>query len=178
MEVNFNDFRTIDILVNQDKDIAIFPLSRTKGPVELANGKVIDYSYHTAYYPIELKYPYPIEQLAEKIKEGIEEWDKHPCYEDEFGKNSTYEAKYYGETSFKKAIKGKRYIQLGWDSILRKYIILFIPLKRGHAYMGMDRIKLSDDADWIDFAEAVMRYADIDITTLKGYKAHKNSLNL
>lgn len=70
---DFNSYRSIIILVNTQKDVVIFPQSKTEDPVELADGSIIEFSYQVAYCPIELKYPYSSAELAEKIKFGIEQ---------------------------------------------------------------------------------------------------------
>lgn len=66
MKVNYEDFRTIIILVDQQKNIVIFPMSKTDYPIELADGTMIEYLYLPAYYPIELNYPYTATELAKK----------------------------------------------------------------------------------------------------------------
>ena len=166
------------MLIDQEKNIVIFPLSKCKKPVELADGTVETGAYLTAYYPIEVSYPYTAEVLAEKIKYGIEQWDIHECHFDSADKN-IFEEKYYGVKGFTKATKGKRYVSLGWNSLQAKFVELMLPWKsRSSTYMIADTTKLPDDADWIDFANAVIKYVDMDITQTKLYKHNKNKLNL
>ncbi len=177
MKVNFEDFRRIDMLVDCEKNIVIFPASKSKLPITLADGTITEDLYLTAYYPIELKYPYTQEELAEKIEYGIKQWNVHECYDDSVEKR-TFEEKYYGVKGFKNAVKGKLYISLGWDDIQGKYVSLSMPWKSGYAYMGLDHVKLPDDADWMDFADAVIKYINMDLTTLKSYKTYKRDLNI
>ena len=177
MKVDLKDFRSVEILVNSEKDIVIFPISKTDHPIELADGSIEEFGYMTAYYPIELKNPYTIDALAQKIEFGIEQWDKHKCYENFSGKN-TFEEKYYGIKGFKNAVKGNLYITLGWDDIQGKYVSLSVPLKRGYAYIVLDDKRLPDDADWIDFANVVMEYINMDIKELSSFKTYKSKLNL
>ncbi len=173
MKVNFKDFRYIKILADQTKDIVIFPI----GIVELIDGSDAEFEYNVAYYPIELKYPYTATELAVKIQYGIEQWGMHKCYDDFSGKN-TFEEKYYGIKGFKNAVKGNLYFRLGWDDIQGKYVSLLMPLKRGYAYIGLDKTQLSDEADWLDFANAIIEYINMDITKLKTFKTYKSKLNL
>ena len=77
MKVDLKEFRWIDIYVNEEKDIVIFPQSETTEPQELADGTMLNEPWLcTAYYPIEIKHPYTKEEVAEKIKYGIEQWNK------------------------------------------------------------------------------------------------------
>lgn len=178
MKVNLEDFRYIDIYVNEGKDIVIFPSSKSNEPLELADGSILDEEWYcTAYFPIEIKYPYNNIELAEKIKYGIEQWDKHEPYNDFSGKN-TFEEKYYGIKGFKKAIKGKKFIHLGWDDIQGKYVSLLFPWKSGYQYLGVDEVILDEDADWIDYADAVIKFVEVGIDDIPYAKRMKRKLNL
>ena len=56
MKVDLKEFRWIDIYVNEEKDIVIFPQSETNEPQEMADGTILNEPWFcTAYYPIELK---------------------------------------------------------------------------------------------------------------------------
>lgn len=178
MNVDFADFRSIRILVDQQKNIVIFPISKSDFPIVLADGSIEEFGYLPAYYPIEVMYPYSTKELAEKIKYGIEQWDKHPCYQEESNNMLTFEEKYYGIKGFRKATKGKLYIILGWDDIEGKTIALCVPAKSGYAYLGLDEIRLSEDADWLAFADGVIKYVNMDITQLDSFKTYKSKLNL
>lgn len=177
MIVNFEDFRRINILVDQEKNIVIFPISKTSYPIVLLDGSVEECGYVTAYYPIELTFPYHVEELAEKIKYGIEQWNCHACFDDAGGKK-TFEEKYYGIRGFKNAMKGKLNISLGWDDVLGKYVTLYVPVKRGYAYLEIHETRLPDDADWMDFAHAVMQYINMDLTQIRSFKTHRGQLNI
>ncbi len=177
MKVDFEDFRTIIMLVDCEKNIVIFPISKSHFPIDMPDGTVMEYGYLAVYYPIELKYPYTQKELAEKIEYGIKQWNVHECYENFSGRN-TFEEKYYGVKGFKNAVKGNLYISLGWDDIQGKYVSLCMPWKSGYAYMGLDHVKLPDDADWMDFADAVIKYINMDLTTLESYRVYKRNLNI
>ena len=41
-KVNLQDFRYIDIYINEEKDIVIFPHSKADEPLELADGSILD----------------------------------------------------------------------------------------------------------------------------------------
>ena len=178
MKVNLADFRTIVLLVDEQKNIVIFPISKSDFPIEFADGSFEEFGYLPAYYPIELKYPYDTKDLAKKIECGIEQWNKHPCYQEKLNNMLTFEEKYYGIKGFKKASKGKLHIHLGWDDIEGKYITLFVPAKRGYAYFCLDGIQLPEDADWSAFADEVIKYVNMDITRLDSFKIYKSKLNL
>ena len=149
--------RCIQMLVSPQKDIVIFPYAKSEVPVVLADGTVVDSMYMACYFPIELKYPYSAAELADKIEQGIDEWDKHKCYPDFSGKN-TMEEKYYGVKGFRKAVKGCLCFKLGWDTTQGKYVSFRLPTKRGYAYLGIEDTMLPDDADWLDFANAVIDF--------------------
>jgi len=169
--------RRIIMLIDEQKNIVIFPISKTDFPQVLADGTVLEYGYLPAFFPIELKSPYTADELAERIKYGIEQYDKHQAHNFEKSK-VTVEAKYCGIRSFKQAVKGKLYIDLGWDSFDGKYIILSVPLKSGYAYINFENVKLPDDADYIDFANKVIELSNIDITKHESFKVYKNKLNI
>ena len=177
MKVNLEDFRSIKMLIDQEKNIAIFPVSKTKEPVKDPIVDEYNYMYYPAFFPIELKYPYSNVELAEKIKYGIEQWNIHECYPEHSGKN-TYEEKYYGVKGFKKAIQGKLLIWLGWDDIGGKRVSLSAPAKRGYAYYGLTDTRLPDDADWIDFANVVIDYINMDLKQLSSFKTYRSYLNM
>lgn len=178
MKVNLKDFRYIDIYVNEGKDIVIFPHSKSNEPLELADGSIFDEPWYcTAYYPIEIKCPYSNIELAEKIQYGIEQWDKHEPYDDFSGKN-TFEEKYYGIKGFKKAIKGKRNIHLGWDEFQGKYVSLMIPCKSGYCYLEVDEVILDENADWVDYAEIVIKFIETNIEDIPYARSNKRKLNL
>jgi len=173
MQTDLNDFRDIQLLVDQNNNIAIFPTSRSKEPID-DEGK---YAYYVAYHPIELFSPYSLEELAGKIQEGFESWNVYPMYDNFSGKN-TFEEKYYGIKGFKNAVFGKRYVNLGWNDLMGKRASIAWPLKRGYGYLGMESRGLADDADYLDFAKVVIELISLDLTTLRAYKANKRLLLL
>ena len=173
---DFNDANRIDIYIDENKNVVIFPISRYDGIYIYADGSESDNAYFTAYYPIELKYPYSNIELAEKIRYGIEQKDKHESYNPD--KKPTIEEKYYGIKGFKNAVKGKKLISVGLDFIQGKYLTLALPCKRGCAYLSIQNTKLSDDADWIGFADETIRLINLDLNTLESYKKKKSQLNI
>ena len=175
MKISLKDERSIVLFSDEQKNIVIFPKGEGFGGENLKGEKT--YGTFPSLYPIELKYPYSEDELAEKIKQGIEEWCKHPAREyKENGK--TYEEAYYGIKGFKNAVKGKRYFSIGWDEWLGVHVSFMLPCKSGYAYLGMERRKLPDDADWIDFARAVIELINKDLTELKTFKTYKSKLNI
>ncbi len=174
METDLYEFRSVKLMVDEAKNIVIFPTSNI---TDIISEYTNEPAYLTAYYPIELKHPYTLEELAAKIEEGIGEWCKHPAYTNFSGKN-TFEEKYYGIKGFKNAVRGKRHISVAWDDIGGKRVSLSLPWNRGYTYMGMKHIKLPPDADWMNFAKAVIELINVDVTTLRSFKTYKKDLNL
>ena len=86
--------------------------------------------------------------------------------------------KYYGIKGLKKAIKGKRNIHLGWDDIQGKYASLMIPCKSGYCYLGVDEVILDEDADWIEYANVVIKFIETDIEDIPYARQNKGKLNL
>lgn len=174
MGIEFTDERSISFLVDENKSIVIFPRSKSDGTsIDAIKG-----GYYVAYYPIELIYPYTAEDLADKIKQGFNEWDKHECYGNYTGRN-TFEEKYYGIKGFKNATKGKLNLDIICNNrFLGNKVSLLLPAKRGYAYLGIKSVKLADDADYIDYANAVINLINTDFTSLKSYKVYKSKLNI
>lgn len=69
-------------------------------------------------------------------------------------------------------------MDLGWDDIQKKYVTLMFPLKRGYAYDYGDKKTLPDDADWIDYANAVIDYINMDFMTLEHFRRCKSQYNI
>ncbi len=170
MKTDLEDVRRVRILVNQDENITVFPISKSNEMSE--DGE--HYLYLPAMNPIEIQAPYTVEELALAIQQGIEDWN---CYEAYEGK-TTFEEKYYGVKGFKKAIIGKKYMSLGWDDISGKTVSLMLPLKRGYGYMGIESIELPDDADYLDFAQAVIDLLNMDLSNHHRFKTYRSKLLL
>ena len=177
MKVNLNDNRYIEILVDEQQNIVIFPISKSEVTEKNSDGTVGEYEYHCAYFPIELKWQYTKEQLAEKIEFGLGEWNKHKCYERFDGKN-TLEEKYFGIKGFQNAVRGKKQLYLGWNNIEGKFVSLSLPVKRGYAYYGIKNILLNEKADWIDYAETVLKLLDLDLSKECAFRSFKKQLNI
>ena len=139
MMTEIEDFRTIYMLVDEDNNIAIFPYSKSDIPIERISEKDGDFKYFPAYYPIEIKAPYTVEELAIAIEKDMNEWNKHPYYYYIQHKNKTLEELYYNIKNFNKAMKGKSLIYLGWNSMWGKYVSINLPDKRGYGYTGKKR---------------------------------------
>ena len=174
--ISLQDSRSITMLVDSEKNVVIFPYSQTKEPVKLPHGTV-ERTWNTAYFPIELKYPYSNVDLAQKIEYGIEQWNKHECYKNFSGRN-TFEEKYYGVKGFKNAVKGVKHFSIGWNEISGKYIYVSLPFKRGYTYFGVGRTFLPSDADWIDFANEVIKFINMDYSEFGAFKTYKNRFNI
>lgn len=171
MYTNLNNYRAIRILIDGNKNIAVF--SESKNPAY--DGDDWTPMYLPSKTPYELKAPYTIEELAAVIEKGILAWEQHEPYTD---KKVTFEEDYYKIKGFKNATLGKKYIALGWDDIGGKKVFLGLPSKTGKNYMGIEDIKLDDDADWIDFAKAVIELINLDLPNHHRFKTFKKRLNL
>lgn len=171
----FKDFKYIMMLSDMDKNIVIFPISKSEKPVVLADGSEEE-AYLPAFYPIELKKPFGVEELSKHIQLGIEQWNVHQCYD--IDSSQALEEKYYGKNGCKNATKGIRHITLGWDDIQGKYVSLSLPLKNGSGYIGIDETILPDDATWEDFSKVVMYYVNSDNADFSEFKTFRNKLNI
>ena len=108
------------------------------------------------------------------VKKAINGYCKFTPY----SKKITIEEYYYHKKGFKTATKGKRLITLGWDDIGGKEVSISMPVKKGKYYMGLETIHLPDDADWIDFAKAIITLISKPIEELDGYKTFRKMLNI
>ena len=167
-----NNFRIVRMLVDENKNIVIFPVSKVNQNDEDATA-----DYGEAYFPIEVIYPYTAEELAKKIEEGFNEWNKHECYPEWDGKN-TFEEKYYGIKGFKNAVKGKKFLSVHLDNYFGNEISLMMPMKRGYAYLSIKTICLDKDAKCIDFAKAVISLIELDLETISYYRSQKSKFNI
>lgn len=156
MKVDLSKFNAIDILVDENKNIAAFPSGSYEDRKYIEDGKV------RVYVPIELKNPYTVNELADVIKQAMLSEDNELFFIYDQNKNKTYEEVYYGIKGFKNAMKGKKLIDLGWNDRWGKYVSLMLPDKRVYSYTGVKLLYLDDSADWIDFAEAVLSLIDIN----------------
>lgn len=150
MYVDLSKFQMIDILVDENKNIAVFPSGN------IGDDKYVEEGKFRIYMPIELKKPYTENELADAIKHAMIDENNILFFTYDQRKNKTYEEVYYGIKGFNKAMKGKRLIEVGWNDRWGKYASLDLPDKRGYGYTGVKLINLEDSADWIDFAKAVI----------------------
>lgn len=157
MKVNYEEYERVDILVDENENIAIFSTS------SVDNLNVDDnFRGFMVNAPVELKTPYTINELANAIKCAMIKENIKPYFLYDQRKNKTYEELYYGIKGFNKAMKGKRLIDIGWNDRWGKYASLMLPDKRGYSYTGVKLLYLDDDADWIDFAESVITLIKYD----------------
>lgn len=157
MKVNFDEYKRIEILIDENENIAIF----SRGSLDNVN-TVDDFKGFMINVPVELKTPYTAKELADAIEYAMNGENKEPYFLYDPGINKTYEEVYYGIKGFNKAMKGKRLIDIGWNDRWGKYASLMLPDKRGYGYTGVKLMYLDDDADWIDFAESVITLIKYD----------------
>lgn len=184
MEIAFNKGRNIDILVNGNKDLAIFSFvlnpdytfdtnpKWSTNPIEWPPKTLPVFYSKTAF---ELKYPYTAEELSMMIEAGINAWNKLEPYTSQ---RASIEEYYYKINGFKKATIGKKMIRAGWDGFGKKEVSISLPAKAGKYYLGIENILLPDDANWMDFANAVIDLVEMDITQSSTYKTYKRKLNI
>jgi len=178
MEINLAERRCIDILVDQDKNIVLFPYGKSTEPIDYPPGvdkeNAPKFFFSAAEYPIELNFPFSEQLLADNIEFAFEEWGKHKCYPE----SKKFEVEYYGIKGFKNAMKGKRYITVSYDVYSGIRVRLYLPRKAGYSYYELANTKLPEDANWIDFAKAVLHYINIDVSTLDTFRTFKRELNI
>ena len=184
MENTFFEGRKVQIFVDENKNLAIFSFvlnpdyvfdpnpKWSTDPIEWPP-KVLPIFYSKT--AIELKYPYSVEELSEGIKAGISAWNK---LEPHTSQRVSIEEYYYKIKGFKKATIGKKTIAAGWDSFGKKEVSIFLPVKVGKYYLGIETVSLPDNADWKDFANAVISLVEMDITQAGAYKTYKRKLNV
>lgn len=178
--------RVIDIFVDLNKDIVIFPYSEIDKPYTLHDGTIVEKSYLPAYFPIELKYPYTIEELSEKLKYAFDQCEIHPCHT---GKQSIQE-KYYGIKGKKNAAKGKYCINITlYDNKIlyddkKKYnyigkrVVLMLPWKSCNSYMGIAYTEFPSAPTWEDLANTAIYYINADLKEFEAYRVYKRDLNM
>ncbi len=174
-------FPFIDMFVDENKNVVIFPTNWTNEPIEQMSGgpePEMAYAYLSCYYPIELKYPYTTAELSEKIKAGLDECGKHDCHTELSGQK-IIEAKYYGVKSFKRATYGKRYITLSYDPEGEDGdVALFLPTTTAYLYISMfPPRKMPKRATLTDYAKVVMEFIEADVTQLDEFKKNRKRLN-
>ncbi len=171
MKNNLSEFRSINIYVDETKNMAVFP--KSKNPSYNTENNSPMYILSKTFF--ELAFPYSRESVAELVKTGIISWDKYDPYTDS---KKTIEEYYYNIKSFKSATHKKKLISLGWDDIEGKYVSLYIPMKKGKYYIEISSIKLHDEANWIEFADAVIELINMDMNKLNSFKIYKSKLNI
>jgi len=171
--------RWIVILARPLRDIAIFPVSRATYLSIGAQGEIHEGVHYPAFPPITLNYPYEINELADAIMQGISLWEVHDCFEDGQGNKKTFEEVFYDIKGFKNASKGIRLIYVYTDTAsFDNTVDVSLPTKSGYAYLGIDETTLKSGATWLDFADIVDRYANMDLEELKSFKLYKKKLNI
>lgn len=176
MKTNLSETRRIHIYVDETGNLVIF--SFTTNPDYVAGNDDIFSGpppVVPAKAPIELREPFSVEELAHAIQEGIDRWNKGEPY---INKRKSIEEFYYKTNGFKKASFGKRLFSLGWDDIGGKNISISLPSKTGKFYWTMHSLRLSDDADWVDFANALIELINADVTQFPPYKTFRRKLNV
>ena len=166
--------KIIQLFSDNTGNIVIFPFSTfTNAP--LADGLEEGWPY-TAYYPIELKANYDMENLSQKIREGFDCWCKYPHYNNFTGKN-TYEEKYFGIKGLKKAVLGKKLIRVTFDVEDGYRISLSLPTKgRGYEYLRIESTHLAKNASIIEVAQSVSELINLDLNSNETYRVLRKNL--
>ena len=183
MLTNLSEYRDIEIYIDEQANVAIYPQAKNPNYEEHDLDDILhkrmDAStvpmHIPAKEPIELKMPYRIEDVANAIEEAFGLWEK--C-EPLSLRTKTIEEHYYKIKGFKRASFGKKMISAGWDDYRGKYVDLSVPSKTGTYYWTLKKITLAKEADWTDFANAVLELIHTDITQLSAYKTYKSKLNI
>ena len=165
-----DDFKSVEILVDKNNNLAIFPKGKVLNTQETSNVKFLP-----SVFQYEVSMPYSVKELAKKIEYAFNDW----CVYDAFcDRKKTYEENYYEIKGFKNAMKGKKLISMGWNDIEGKYISLLLPCKTGYSYITIKEIKLSDNANSFDYAKSVVDLINADLNEFSAYKTYKNMLNI
>lgn len=122
-----------------------------------------------------LRPPYTVRQVADAIQSAVNEWDKYPPVK--YDGRDAIEI-YCGTRNFKTASLGKRLFELEWSEEAPKCVSLMLPCKTPRMWMGITAVKLPPTADWYDYAEVVLSFADADVTKYPAFKSFKRYLNL
>ena len=172
MDMNLQELRTLQILVDKDDRLAIF--SMTKNPKKI-EGDVWSPVWLAAKNPIELQPPFTVDELADALERSMNAWGTgEPIFEDRISLTEYY----YKIKGFKKASLGTKYVGLGWKPGLGKFISIMLPMKTKRCYIGIKLQNLPDDADWMDFANTLLESLSMDLTQLSSYKTYKRQLNI
>ena len=171
MTTSIQEDRDISILVDGQHNLAIF--SRYLNPSFDGNyGKTpVDFPAKT---PIELLFPYTVDQVALAIKQGMDSYNMCEPY---IAKD-TIEEHYYQIKGFKAATLGKKMIDVGWSRLVGKNVRVNLATKRGKGYLCIAEKLFPDDASWEDFAQAVIEFATMDLTKTRTFRSLKSYLNV
>ena len=182
MEIDLAQVKTIDIFVDENKNLAFFSfVINTEFSFQTAQKD--DLSTSSASMPpvfhskvaYKLKYPYTSQELAALIEQSMNAWNKLEPYT---SKRVSIEEYYYKTRGFKKATLGKRLITLEWNTLGEKTISIMLPVKAGKYYLGMESKKLPNNSDWIDASNTVIDFIEMDITQTSPYKTFRRKLNV
>lgn len=168
---NLSDAKRIEIYVDEQKNMVVFPISKVSKKIDFDEGD----EYFTSKEFFEMKSPYSIECVADAIEQCIKLYGKCEPYDD---KKVTIEEFYYGIKGFNNATRGKKLLSVGWDDIGGKEVSVSLPAKNGKYYITLERILLPNEANWIEFAEVVVKLINMNLNEYSGFKTYKSKLNI
>ena len=127
-----------------------------------------------------LEYPnYTVEDVAATLEAAANAWGKFPPYKEMDLDPIQLHTRI---KNFKKASFGWRYIIVArYETIGKasgKFVAMCMPCKTPRAWMGISKRILDENADWIDYSEAVYEFATTDVTSYDSFKTFKRYLNL
>ena len=182
MEINLTQVKSIDIFVDENKNLAVFSFvlnpefsfqSAPKGDLNTLSASTPPVFHSKVAF--ELKYPYTSQELAALIEQATNAWNKLEPYT---SKRVSIEEYYYKTSGFQKATFGKKLITLEWSTLGEKTISIMLPVKAGKYYLGMESKKLPNNSDWTDAANVVIDFIEMDITKSSPYKTFRRKLNV
>lgn len=184
-----NDIRlskNIKILVDEKGNLAFFPKTENPAwrpemrspkwlskPPELCEPRLV-----FSNTPVELPYPYTIEQIESSLQTTAALFCKCPPFSE---KGIDMAQWYYKEKRFLKATKGKKMIDLGFSPLpFGSDISLMFPMKKRGAriYIGISTVDVSLDASFSECAKIVWDLLTTDYSSNELFLEHKSKLNL
>lgn len=173
--------KSLDIFVDENNNLAIFsiilnpefpfdfPVTFTP-PDDMPD--IPPWFY--AKKPLELAFPYTVDDLAKAIEQGIANWNKGVPRK---AKRPTIEEYYYKCGGYRKSSFRKRMLTVLISSS-KVDISLFMPTKTPEVYMGLDDRILPASSTWAEIASAAMELIEADYTKLHRYNTFKRRLNV
>ena len=178
--------KNIKILVDEKGNLAFFPKTRNPAWTPETDANAVCFSPPGAgepklvfsNTPVELPYPYTVEQIASALQATAALFGKCPPFSE---KKVDMAQWYYKEKSFLKATKSKKMIDLGFSPLpFGSDISLMLPMKKRGAriYIGISTADVPLDASFSKCAKVVWDLLTTDYSNNEIFLKNKSKLNL